>query len=204
MGSANHLTEGKRIDQQGSRVRVRDSRGNALPGLYRRDDKFIAGYQENGRWRTVALKAASVTEAKRERAALVVGLREGRIASADSSTFAEVFEEWQQGRTVGERTAQHERHLLDRHLATFKGQRVQKITATEIARVLRSMRNDGLSECDMLLAVYRIAEGRARARGTARDPHEEPSRWSDRCREAEAEGTRRTMEPLVKRNTPRG
>ena len=43
------------------------------------------------------LKATTVTEAKRERASLVVGLREGRIASADSSTFAEVFEEWQLG-----------------------------------------------------------------------------------------------------------
>ena len=44
-------------------------------------DREIAGFQENGRWRMRTLKATSLTEAKRERAALVVGLREGRIAS---------------------------------------------------------------------------------------------------------------------------
>ena len=104
--------EGKQMSKQGPRVRVRDSKGNAIPGLYRRDDKFIAGFQENGRWRMVTLKATSLTEAKRERASLVVGLREGRIASADSSTFAEVFAEWQPGRTITERTAEHERHLV--------------------------------------------------------------------------------------------
>ena len=138
------------MSKQGPRVRVRDGKGNPIPGLYLRDDAFIAGFQENGRWRMVTLQATSKTEAKRERAALVVGLREGRIASADNSTFAEVFEEWQLGRTIAERTASHERYLLDRHLATFKGQRLQKITASEVARVLRSMRDDGLSELDLL------------------------------------------------------
>ncbi len=88
----------------------------------------------------------------------MVGLREGRIASADNSTFAEVFEEWQLGRTIAERTASHERYLLDRHLATLKGQRLQKITASEVARVLRSMRDDGLSELTCS-AVYRVAKG---------------------------------------------
>ena len=48
--------------------------------------------------------------------------------------------------------------LCDRHLATFKGQKVQKITASDVARVLRSMRNDGLSEWTCA-AVYRIAKG---------------------------------------------
>ena len=118
----------------------------------------MAGFQENGRWRMRTLRATTLTEAKRERAALVVGLREGRIASADNSTFSEVFAEWQAGRRIAERTAEHERYLCDRHLATFMGQRVQKISASEVARVLRSMRNDGLSEWTCT-AVYRIAKG---------------------------------------------
>ena len=99
-----------------------------------------------------------MTDAKRERASLIVGLREGRIASADSSTFSETFAEWQAGRRIAERTAEHERCLCDRHLATFKGRKVQSITASEVARVLRSMRNDGLSEWTCT-AVYRIAKG---------------------------------------------
>ena len=140
------LKEGKQMSEQGPRVRVRDGKGNPIPGLYRRDDRFIAGFQEDGRWRMRTLKATTLTEAKRERASLIVGLSEGRIASADNSTFAEVFEEWQAGRTITERTAEHERYLCDRHLATFKGQKVQKISASEVARVLRWMRDDGLSD----------------------------------------------------------
>lgn len=146
------------MSKQGPRVRVRDGKGNPIPGLYRRDDKFIAGYQEHGSWKTQTLKATSVMEAKRQRASLIVGLREGRIASADNSTFAEVFEEWQRGRTIGERTAEGERHHLNRHLATLKGQKVQKISASDVARLLRGMREDGYSgwTCS---ATYRILGG---------------------------------------------
>ena len=88
----------------------------------------------------------------------MVGLREGSIAWADNSTFAEVFEEWQLGRTIAERTAEYERHHLDRHLATFKGQKVQKIVASDVARLLRGMRDDGYSgwTCS---ATYRVLSG---------------------------------------------
>ena len=69
-----------------------------------------------------------------------------------------MFEEWQLGRTIGERTAEHERHHLNRHLATFKGQRVQKVTASDVARLLRGMRDDGFSgwTCS---ATYRVMRG---------------------------------------------
>ena len=155
------------MSEQGPRVRVRDGKGNPIPGLYRRDNKFSAGFQEGGRWRMVTLKATTVTEAKRERASLVVGLREGRIASADSSTFAEVFADWQQGRTISERTADHERHHLNRHLATVKGQRVQKISASDVARVLRSMRDDGYSgwTCSATYRILRAVFAHAERRG---------------------------------------
>ena len=68
-----------------------------------------------------------------------------------------MFAEWQAGRRVTERTAEHERSLCDRHLGIFKGQKVQKISASDVARVLRSMRDDGLSEWTCS-AVYRIAK----------------------------------------------
>lgn len=139
-------------------MRVRDCKGNPIPGLYRRDGRFCAGFQENGRWRMVSFKATSLTEAKRERASLVVGPREGRIASADKSTFVELFAEWQAGRRIAARTAEHERSLCDRHLATLKGQQLQKVSASDIAGVLRSMRDGGLSELTCS-AVYRVAKG---------------------------------------------
>jgi integrase len=53
---------------------------------------------------------------------------------------------------------EHERALCDQHLAAFKGRRVQKVTASEVAGVLRSMRDDGLSEWTCS-AVYRIGKG---------------------------------------------
>ena len=144
--------------KQGARVRVLDSRGRPIPGLYRRDNKFVAGYQHAGKWRMQTLKATTLTEAKRERQSLVAGLREGRVASPDSTTFAELFEEWQAGRTISERTAEHERYLCDKHVATLRGQRVQKVTASDLARLLRDMRDGGLSEWTRS-SVLRICKG---------------------------------------------
>ena len=156
----------QQMSEQGPRVRVRDGKGNPIPGLYRRDDKFSAGFQEGGRWRMVTLKATTVTEAKRERASLVVGLREGRIASADISTFAEVFADWQQGEPSASAPPITSVHL-DRHLATVKGQRVQKISASDVARVLRSMRDDGYSgwTCSATYRILRAVFAHAERRG---------------------------------------
>jgi integrase len=104
-----------------------------------------------------SLKATSLTEAKRERASLTSGLREGRVASRDGTTFYELFDEWQQGRTISERTAEHECYLVNQHLATLKGQQAQKVTPSDLARLLRGMRNEGLSEWTRS-AVLRIVK----------------------------------------------
>ena len=77
--------------KQGPRSRALDSRGRPVPGLYVRDGKFIAGWQENDRWRMQTLQAETLTAAKRERESLLSGLREGRIAAKDGATFADVF-----------------------------------------------------------------------------------------------------------------
>jgi integrase len=128
------------MKKQGPRTRALNSRGKPVPGLYVRDGKFIAGYQHSGEWRMQTLKARTLTEAKRERASLVSGLREGRIAISDGTTFAEVFAEWQDSRSLSERTEEYEQYLLDRYLPTIKGRRVQTVTPSEVARLLRDMR----------------------------------------------------------------
>ena len=80
------------------------------------------------------------------------------MAAKDDATFLAVFEEWQSSRTISARTAEHERYLRDQHLALLKGQKVQAITASDIARLLRRMRDDGLSGWTAS-AVFRIVKG---------------------------------------------
>ena len=105
---------------QSKRTRATDSRGRAVPGLYERDGKFSAGYRDpNGRWRMTNLSAATLTEARRERASLIAGLREGaRRAAPAATTVEDLFSDYQDSRanTISERTRKHERHLFERHL----------------------------------------------------------------------------------------
>src|SRR5919205_371261 len=126
---------------QGARTRARDSRGRPVPGLYLRDGRYIAGFKRDGRWQMRTLRAETLTEARRERESLLAGLREGRIAAPDRATFADAFDEYQASRKLAERTRRHERHLRDRHLSAFKGRRVQEIGASDVAKVLRGMRD---------------------------------------------------------------
>lgn len=125
---------------QGKRTRVLDSRGRAVPGLYVRDGRFIAGAKFDGRWTMRTLDAKTLTEARRQREAWLTGLRDGRIAAPDAATFADVFADWQDARTIADRTREHERHVLDRRLASLKARRIQDIKATDVAAVLRDQR----------------------------------------------------------------
>ena len=142
---------------QGKRTRALDSRGRPVPGLYVRDGRFIAGYKLDGRWTMRTLDADTLTEARRERESLLAGLREGRIAAPAAATFADVFAEYQAARSLSERTRTHERHLLDRHLDDLKRRRVQDVTASDVARRLRELR-DTYSPWTCV-AVYRILAG---------------------------------------------
>jgi integrase len=58
---------------------------------------------------------------------------------------------------VSARTLAHEQHLLDRHLAAFKRRRVQDVTARDVARRMRELR-DRYSPWTCV-AVYRILVG---------------------------------------------
>jgi integrase len=142
---------------QGKRIRALDSRGRPVSGLYVRDDRYIAGFKLDGRWIMRTLAAETLTDARRERESLLAGLREGRVASPARITFADAFAEYQDARALSERTRAHEKHLLDRHLAKFKARRAQTITASDVARVLRGMR-DAYSPWTQV-AVYRIMAG---------------------------------------------
>lgn len=142
---------------QGKRTRALDSRGRPVPGLYLRDGRYIAGFKLDRRWQMRTLDADTLTDARRKRASLIAGLREGRIAAPARATFGEVFDEYQASRTIAERTRKHERHLLDRHLAALKTRRVQEIGASDVATVLRGLR-DRYSPWTCV-AVYRLLAG---------------------------------------------
>jgi integrase len=137
--------------------RARDSRGRPVPGLYLRDGRYVAGASVAGRWQLHTLQASSFTAAKRERTSWLAGLAEGRIAQRDGALFEDVFAEHQGARSLSERTRAHERHLLERHLAGIRRRRVQDLSATELAHVLRGMR-ERYSPWTQV-AVFRILAG---------------------------------------------
>jgi integrase len=142
---------------QGRRTHAVDSRGRHVPGLYIRDGKFIAGFKLEGRWTMRTLGAETLTEARREREALLAGIRDGRIPAPIAATFEDVFADHQASRSLSERTHKHERHLLDRHLCNLKTRRIQDVTASDLACLLRSMKEKYSPwTC---VAVYRIVTG---------------------------------------------
>jgi integrase len=149
---------------QVSRTRALDSKGKPVPGLYRRGTTWIAGYKLDGKWSMRNLDAKDLSAARRERASLLAGLQEGRIASRSDLSFDEVFRDWQESRSTSERTAKHERHLRDRHLKAIVGRPIQSVTASEVASVIRM---PGYSEWSRV-AVFRIVKavtGHAVVRG---------------------------------------
>jgi integrase len=147
----------KEDNMQGKRTRALDSRGRPVPGLYVRDGRYIAGAKIAGRWTMHTLDATTLTEAKRGRDSWLAGIREGRTAARNAITLADLFAEHQNARDLSDRTRQHEQHLLDRHLAALKSRRAQDITPSDVARLLRSMR-DRYSPWTCV-AVYRILKG---------------------------------------------
>jgi hypothetical protein len=133
-------------NMQGKRSRVLDTRGRAVPGIYRRDGRFVAGYQAAGKWTMRTLRAETLTEAKRERDSLVAGLREGRTVAPESLTVRDLFTDYQQSRNLSTRTDAHDRETFDRYAGVIATRRSQEVTASELASVLRELRVRGLSD----------------------------------------------------------
>jgi integrase len=141
---------------QGKRTRALDSRGRPVPGLYARDGRFIAGLQEGGRWTMRTLEAETLTEARREREALIADLASGRAAPRSGVTFAEAFADWQASRTLSERTLRDERAVARRYLSKLLSRRVQDVSVTDVAAVLH--RNRHLAEWTRV-HIYRVLAG---------------------------------------------
>jgi integrase len=134
--------------------RALDSRNRPVPGVYRRDGKFVAGGSIEGRWQFKTLTAATLTEAKRERESWLAGLREGRIAERNTITFRQLFDRWQDERNIAERTAEHERDLFRWYLSTLADRRVQDVARRDLALILKDM-NARYSQWTAT-AIYRI------------------------------------------------
>jgi integrase len=83
----------------------------------------------------------------------------GRAAdrNVEPATFADLFADYQDSRALSPRTRAHERHLVDRHLSDLAARRAQDVTAAELARIVRSMR-DRYSPWTCV-AVHRIVRG---------------------------------------------
>jgi integrase len=141
------------------RARVLDSRGRPVAGLYLREGRYIAGFNcpQVGRWRMVTLDADTLTEARRERDAILAGLRDGRSRAPNATTVEDLFRDCQDARNLSDRTRAHERHLFDRHLDSLADRRAQDVTPAELARVLRGLR-DRYSPWTCV-AVHRLARG---------------------------------------------
>lgn len=125
---------------QARRVQARDTRGRRIPNLLRRGDQFIVTWKQDGQQRTKNLSARNITEAKREKDRFLAAVREGRVAAPSAFTFERAFSDYQDSRVLSERTLDHERYILDSHLAALKNRRLQTITASELARLLRQLR----------------------------------------------------------------
>ena len=123
------------------RKKAADSRGRPVEGLYTNltGDMFTAGYRcpVSGKWTMKALPSKDLSAARRDRESLIAGLREGRLSSRSDLTFGQTFADWQQSRSVSERTLKHERHLRDRHLGTLVHRRIQDVSASDVAAAIK-------------------------------------------------------------------
>lgn len=142
------------------RQRARDSRNRPVKGIYLECGNFVAGYScpQTGRWTMKVLDADNLTEARKAREELLADLRAERVAAPSEETFGSLFAEWLDARNLSDRTRRHERHLRDRHLEPLVALRVQDITPRDVARVLRTMRDAGLSHWTRY-AAYRLIKG---------------------------------------------
>lgn len=122
-------------------------------GIYRQQNGTYGVYvlvQGKPRYQTVGKKLA---EARRQRDLLSAKAHRGELPVPSQLTFAELAETWIEGFEAqvrsgerGERTLEHYRYHLDRHLLpAFGRNRLQEITTDDCAFLISSMRATGLS-----------------------------------------------------------
>jgi hypothetical protein len=102
------------------------------------------------------LEAESLTEARREREALIADLASGRAAPRSGVTFAQALADWQGSRTLSERTIRDERAVARRYLSKLLTRRIQDVSVSDAASVLHSNRH--LADWTRV-HIYRILAG---------------------------------------------
>ncbi len=102
------------------------------------------------------LEAESLTEARREREALIADLASGRAAPRSGVMFSEAFADWQRSRTLSGRTIRDERAVARRYLSKLLNRRVQDVSVSDAAAVLHANRH--LAEWTRV-HIYRILAG---------------------------------------------
>ena len=122
-------------------------------GIYRQRNGTYGVYvmaEGKPRFQTAGTKLA---EARRERDLLSAKAQRGELAAPSALTFCELAEEWIIGFEAqvrsgerSERTLEHYRYHLDRHLLpAFGRRRLQGLTTDDCARLIASLRGKGLS-----------------------------------------------------------
>ncbi len=122
-------------------------------GIYRQQNGTYGVYllvQGKPRFKTVGQKLA---EARRQRDLLSAKAHRGELPAPSQLTFSELAETWIQGFEAqvrsgerGERTLEHYRYHLDRHLVPTLGRkRLQELSTDDCAQLIATMRAKGLS-----------------------------------------------------------
>ena len=157
------------MKKQGPRTRALDSRGRPVPRLYVRDGRYIAGFQQNSRWRMQTLERGPSPRPSASAILLLAGPREGRVANPDGARgFADpLFDE------VAAGTARFHPHRRARALparsasGNAEGKEGAKHHGVRPRPPARGMREDYSGWTAS--AVYRILKGTfglAQRRGT--------------------------------------
>jgi integrase len=117
-------------------------RRRMAPGIYVKNGVYIAGFNDpkTGRWTMPTLKAATLTAAKRERAALLSALGEGRAASRSKLTFGTCLDSYLaalEASGAREKTVRTMRGIAERHVRPALGAKeVQKVSTADVRAVL--------------------------------------------------------------------
>jgi integrase len=134
-------------------------------GIYRQKNGTYGVYvmvEGRPRFKTVGTKIA---EARRQRDLLSATAQQGELPPPTRITFAELAESWIEGFAAqvasgerSERTLEHYRYHLDRHLLPALGRRrVQEITTDDCARLIAALRAKGLAPKTVAGALVPLA-----------------------------------------------
>jgi len=96
-------------------------RQRVAPGIYIKNGVYIAGFSDpnTGKWTMPTLKATTLTAAKRERAALLSALDDGRVASRSELTFDVSLDQYLEAHAASgarAKTNRTMRGIADRHV----------------------------------------------------------------------------------------